>query len=174
MPELGRISRICLECAAIFGHLPLTGRCRLGDYTRTMMIKRILTICAALTAGAAGTSLATSLALAQSYPPPPGPIYSQSPAPYPPGGYVVDERRGPGAPDFDGLDDDDAPNGRGPTELAPPGPPPVYSDRGGPQGPILSPNDPRYGRPDGPVYSDRGGPQGPILSPNHPPYRRPA
>src|ERR1700704_200931 len=112
MPELGRISRICLEGAAIFGHLPLTVRCRLGDYTRTMMIKRILTICAALTAGAAGTSLATSLALAQSYPPP-GPTYSQSPAPYPPGGYVVDERRGPGAPHFDGLDDDDAPNGRG-------------------------------------------------------------
>src|ERR1700709_1593325 len=143
------------------------------DYTTAMMIKRILTIGAALAAGAGGTALATSFALAQNYPPP-GPVYSQSPAPYPPGGYTVDERRAPGAPDFDGLDDDDAPNGRGPTELAPPGPPPVYSDRGGPQGPILSPNDPRYGRPDGPVYSDRGGPQGPILSPNHPPYRRPA
>jgi lipoprotein-anchoring transpeptidase ErfK/SrfK len=138
-----------------------------------MMIKRILTICAALTAGAAGTSLATSFALAQGYPQPPGPIYSQSPAPYPRGGYVVDERRGPGAPDFDGLDDDDAPNGRGSTALSPPGPPPVYSDRGGPQGPILSPNDPRYGRPDGPVYSDRGAPQGPILSPNDPRYGRP-
>jgi len=169
MPELGRISRICLECAAIFGHLPLTVRCRLGDYTRTMMIKRILTICAALAAGAAGTSLA----LAQSYPQPPGAIYSQSPAPYPPGGYVVDERRAPGAPDFDGLDDDDAPNARGSTALSPPGPPPVYSDRGAPQGPILSPNDPRYGRPDGPVYSDRGPPQGPILSPNDPRYGRP-
>jgi lipoprotein-anchoring transpeptidase ErfK/SrfK len=170
MPELGRISRICLECAAIFGHLPLTVRCRLGDYTTAMMIKRLLTICAALTAGAAGTSLAA----AQSYPQPPGSVYSTSPAPYPPGGYVVDERRAPaGAPDFDALDDDEAPNGRGSTALSPPGPPPAYSDRGGPQGPILSPNDPRYGRPDGPVYSDRGAPQGPILSPNDPRYGRP-
>jgi hypothetical protein len=59
-----------------------------------MMIKRILTISAALATCAAGTSLATSLALAQNYPPPPGAIYSQPPAPYPPGGYVVDERRG--------------------------------------------------------------------------------
>ena len=67
------------------------------------MIKRILTICAALAAGAAGTSLA----LAQGYPQPPGPIYSASPAPYPPGGYVVDERRAPGVPDFDALEDDD-------------------------------------------------------------------
>src|SRR5258707_12760699 len=57
MLELGRIWRICLECAAIFGHLPLTVRCRLGDYTRAMMIKRLLTICAAVTAGAAGTTL---------------------------------------------------------------------------------------------------------------------
>src|SRR3974390_194312 len=37
---------------------PLTARCRLGDYTRAMMSKSILTICAALMAGAAGTSLA--------------------------------------------------------------------------------------------------------------------
>jgi lipoprotein-anchoring transpeptidase ErfK/SrfK len=133
-----------------------------------MMIKRLLTICAALTAGAAGTSLA----LAQSYPQPPGSVYSTSPAPYPPGGYVVDERRGPGTPDFDALDDDEAPNGYGSTALSPPGRP-VYSDRGAPQGPILSPNDPRYGRPDGPVYSDRGAPQGPILSPNDPRYGRP-
>ena len=27
--------------------------------------------------------------------------------PYVPGGYVVDERRGPGMPDFDALDDDE-------------------------------------------------------------------
>jgi lipoprotein-anchoring transpeptidase ErfK/SrfK len=150
-----------------------------------MMIKRILTISAALATCAAGTSLATSLALAQNYPPPPGAIYSQPPAPYPPGGYVVDERRGPGAPDFDALDDDEAPSGRSSTALSPPGPilspndprygrpdGPVYSDRGPPQGPILSPSDPRYGRPDGPVYSDRGPPQGPILSPNDPRYGR--
>src|ERR1700712_2878978 len=97
------------------------------DYTTAMMIKRILTIGAALAAGAAGTALATSFALAQNYPPPPGPVYSQSPAPYPPGGYTVDERRAPGAPDFDALDDDEAPNGS--TALSPPGPPPRYSDR---------------------------------------------
>ena len=95
------------------------------------MIKRILTICAAVAAGAAGTSVA----LAQGYSQPPGPVYSASPAPYPPGGYVVDERRLPGAPDFDALEDDDAPNAQSSTALPPPGP-------------VLSPDDPRYGRPD--------------------------
>src|SRR3977135_1524396 len=114
------MSRIRLECAAIFGHLPLTVRCRLGDYTRTMMIKRILTICAALAGGAA----ATALPRAKGYPQPPGTIFSQSPAPYPPGGYVVDERRAPaGAPDFDALDDDEAPNGRGSSASCAPAPP---------------------------------------------------
>jgi len=46
------------------------------------------------------------------------------------------------------------------------GAPPVYTDRG----PVLSPDDPRYGRPMGapPVYSDRG----PILSPDDPRYGR--
>jgi lipoprotein-anchoring transpeptidase ErfK/SrfK len=171
--NLARISRICLECAAIFLHLPLTVRCRLGNYTRAMMIKRILTICAAVTAGAAGTSLA----LAQSYPVPPGAVYSTAPQPYPPGGYPADYRRAPGVPDFDPLEDDEAPNAQSSTALPPPGPvlspddprygrplgaPPAYSDRGAPTGPILSPDDPRYGRPDGPppvIYSDRpGGP----------------
>ena len=124
------------------------------------MIKRILTICAALAAGAAGTSLGISLALAQGYSQPSGPLYSASPAPYPPGGYIVDERRGPGAPDFDALDDDDdAPNAQSSTALSPPGP-------------VLSPADPRYGRPDSrPVYSDRA--PGPILSPSDPRYGRP-
>ncbi|MDO9060243.1 MAG: L,D-transpeptidase family protein [Bradyrhizobium sp.] len=149
-----------------------------------MMIKRILTIGAALAAGAAGT-FEVSLALAQGYSQPP--LYSASPAPYPPGGYIVDERRAPGVPDFDALDDDDdAPNAHGSTALSPPGPilspadprygrpdsRPVYSDRA--PGPILSPSDPRYGRPDGPppvLYSDR--PAGPILSPSDPRYGRP-
>src|ERR1700687_662532 len=108
--NLARVSQICLECAAIFLHLPLTVRCRLGDYTRAMMIKRILTICAAVTAGAAGTSLA----LAQGYPPvPPAVVYSTAPPPYPPGGYPADYRRAP-APDFDALDDDE---GRTPLRL---------------------------------------------------------
>jgi lipoprotein-anchoring transpeptidase ErfK/SrfK len=151
-----------------------------------MMSKRILTICVAVTAGAAGTSVGCSLALAQQgYPVPPGPVYSAAPPPYPPGGYPADFRRAPGAPDFDALDDDDdAPNAPSSTALPPPGPgpvlspddprygrpmgaPPVYSDRG----PVLSPDDPRYGRPMGapPAYSDRG----PVLSPDDPRYGRP-
>jgi lipoprotein-anchoring transpeptidase ErfK/SrfK len=121
-----------------------------------MMIKRILTICAAMAAIAAGTSLA----LAQGYPAPPGVGYS----PYPPGGYPADYRRGPapGAPDFDSLEDDEAPNGQGSTALPPPGVSPGYADRGVPQGPVMSPDDPRYGRPAGPppvIYSNR--PDGP-------------
>jgi lipoprotein-anchoring transpeptidase ErfK/SrfK len=152
-----------------------------------MIIKRILTICAAVAAGAAGTSLA----MAQGYPPvPPGPVYSTAPPPYPPGGYPADYRRAPGSPDFDALEDDEAPNAQSSTALPPPGPVlspddprygrpegarPVYSDRGVPTGPILSPDDPRYGRPEGapPVYSDRGVPTGPILSPDDPRYGRP-
>ena len=123
------------------------------------MIKHILTICAAVTAGAAGTSLA----LAQGYPVAPGSVYSTAPAPYPPGGYPADYQRGPGAPDFDALEDDEAPNAQSSTALPPPGP-------------VLSPDDPRYGRPMGapPVYSDRGAPTGPILSPDDPRYGRPS
>ena len=105
----------------------------LGDYTRAMMINRILTICAAVAAALAGTSLASAQ---QGYPlpqgQPQGSVYSAPPGPYVRGGYVVDERRGPGAPDFDALDDDDdAPNAQSSTALPPPGP-------------VLSPNDPRY------------------------------
>jgi lipoprotein-anchoring transpeptidase ErfK/SrfK len=57
----------------------------------------------------------------------------------------------------------------------PAGAPPVYSDRAMPTGPILSPDDPRYGRPAGapPLYSDRAMPTGPILSPDDPRYGRP-
>src|SRR5438552_231166 len=133
----------------------------LGDYTKTMMINRILTICAAVVATAAGISLAHAQ---QGYPVSPGTVYSTAPGAYPPGGYVVDERRGPGAPDFDAFDDDEAPNAQSSTALPPPGP-------------VLSPNDPRYGRPMGaPVYSDRGPPMptGPVLSPDDPRYGRPA
>jgi lipoprotein-anchoring transpeptidase ErfK/SrfK len=149
-----------------------------------MMSKRILTICAALIASAAGTSLA----LAQGYPvSPPGPVYRTAPQPYPPGGYPADYRRGPGGPDFDSLEDDEAPNA---TALPPPGPilspddpryahpenaRPIYTDRGAPAGPVMSPDDPRYGRPAGapPVYSDRAVPTGPIMSPDDPRYGRP-
>jgi lipoprotein-anchoring transpeptidase ErfK/SrfK len=123
-----------------------------------MMINRILMMCAAVAGGAAASSLAHAQ---QSYPAPPRPVYSTAPGPYVPGGYVVDERRGPGAPDFDLLEDDEAPNAPGSTALPPPGP-------------VLSPNDPRYGRPMGaPIYTDRA-PTGPILSPDDPRYGRPA
>ena len=125
------------------------------------MINRILTICAAVVVSAAGASLSHAQ---QGYPLPPGSVYSAAPGAYPPGGYVVDERRGPGAPDFDALEDDEAPNAQSSTALPP-------------LGPVLSPADPRYGRPAGPpVYSDRGPPMptGPILSPDDPRYGRPA
>jgi lipoprotein-anchoring transpeptidase ErfK/SrfK len=148
-----------------------------------MMIKRILTICAALAAGSAGTTLA----LAQGGLVPPGAVYSTVPQPYPPGGYPADYRR---APDFDALEDEEAPNAQSSTALSPPGPVlspddprygrpdrarPLYSDRVAPTGPILSPDDPRYGRPDGarPLHSDRVAPSGPILSPDDPRYGRP-
>jgi lipoprotein-anchoring transpeptidase ErfK/SrfK len=133
----------------------------LGDYTKAMMINRLLTIFAAAAACAAGTSLVHAQ---QGSPAQPGQVYSASPGPYVPGGYVVDERRGPGVPDFDALEDDEAPNAQTTTALPPPGP-------------VLSPNDPRYGRPMGaPVYSDRGPPmpQGPVMSPDDPRYGRPA
>lgn len=161
----------------------------LGVYTKAMMNNRILTICAAIAAGMVGTSLAHAQ---QGYPVQ-GQAYSTAPGPYVPGGYATDERRRPGEPDFDALDDDDAPNGQNAAALPPPGPvmspsdprygrpvgAPVYSDRGAPMptGPILSPDDPRYGRAaPAPVYSDRGAPMptGPILSPDDPRYGRPA
>src|SRR5882672_2230968 len=136
-----------------------------------MMNNRILTICAAIAAGLAGTSLAHAQ---QGYPAQgqvyqgqasQGQVYSTAPGPYVPGGYATDERRRPGEPDFDALDDDDeAPNGQNAAALPPPGP-------------VLSPSDPRYGRPAAaPVYSDRGAPAptGPILSPDDPRYGRPA
>ena len=117
------------------------------------MITRLLTFCAVLTAGVAAVSSAQAQ---QVYPPPPGTVYSPVPAPYPhpPGGYPGDYRRGPGAPDFDALDDDEGNF----AALPPPGPPV-------PNGPILSPDDPRYAR---------AVPTGPIMSPDDPRYGRPA
>jgi lipoprotein-anchoring transpeptidase ErfK/SrfK len=144
-----------------------------------MMTKRILTICAAVSATWAAGAAGTSLASAQGYPLPPGAVYSPTPPPYPPGNPA--DYRTPRPMDFDALDDEDGPNMRSSNALPPPGPvlspddprygrpmiaPPAYSDRG----PALSPDDPRYGRPMGapPVYSDRG----PILSPDDPRYGR--
>src|SRR3954462_9802407 len=148
MSESAPISQICLECAAILRHLAVNDPVSAWDYTRAMMIKRILTtVLATVTMGAAGTSLA----LAQLYPQPPAGSYSRDPN-YPPGGYPADYRDPRGAaPDFDALEDDQLP-GQGSVALSPPGP-------------VLSPEDPRYARPGtSPVYSDRSAPQGPILS----------
>jgi lipoprotein-anchoring transpeptidase ErfK/SrfK len=117
-----------------------------------MMIKRFLTISAAVMAGVAMCSAAQAQ---QGYPVPQG-AYSPAPQPYPPG-YSGDYRRGP---DFDQLDDDEA----NPAALPPPGPTgPILSPNDPryanavPQGPVMSPDDPRYGRPAGPpvIYADR-------------------
>jgi lipoprotein-anchoring transpeptidase ErfK/SrfK len=139
-----------------------------------MMIKRILTICAAVAAGAAVIPFAHAQ---QVYPAPPGASYSPQLQPYPAGS----------VPNFDSLDDDDA---QGTTALPPPGPGqapvmspddprygrPLYSDRGPPAGPVMSPDDPRYGRPAGPppAYANGGVPPGgPVMSPDDPRYGRP-
>src|ERR1700731_4509629 len=139
-----------------------------------MMTKRILTICAAVSAVLAAEAVGTSLASAQGYPPP-GTVYAPSPQPYPPGGYPADYRS-PRPMDFDVLEDDEGPYGSGRAGLPPPGPVlspndprygrrPVYSD----QGPVMSPDDPRYGRPAGPPPPNYSGP---ILSPDDPRYGR--
>ena len=156
-----QIGLICLECAAIFGHLRINGSVGLGDYKRAMMIKHFLTICAAATAAAAGTSLVQAQ---QSYPVQQAPTY-QAPAQ---AGYPSEYRPGDRVPNFDALEDDDDAPPRDAAALPPPGP----------SGPVMSPEDPRYGRPAGaPVYSaapPQGGPQGPVMSPDDPRYGRPA
>ncbi|WP_114359105.1 MULTISPECIES: L,D-transpeptidase [Rhodopseudomonas] len=139
-----------------------------------MMNKRLLTLLASAAVVAAGTSPA----LAQSYPSTPG-VYV---------GQAGDDR--PGLPNFDSVDDEDAPIARDSGTLPPPGPvtspddprygrqlgAPVYSNAA-PQGPVLSPDDPRYGRPmAAPTYSNAApaaAPQGPVLSPDDPRYGRP-
>ncbi|WP_299715105.1 L,D-transpeptidase family protein [Tardiphaga sp.] len=128
-----------------------------------MMIKHVLTIFATVAVSAA----APSFALAQGYPAASQNGYSIAPDPsYPPGGYPADtrSRRAMDAmPDFDALDEDDAPAPRGRAGVGLPAP-----------GPVISPDDPRYGRPAGaPVYSDRAAPQGPVMSPDDPRYGRP-
>ncbi|OJU15279.1 MAG: L,D-transpeptidase [Afipia sp. 62-7] len=133
------------------------------------MFDRLSRLSATVFAGSALTVLAgIPVALAQSYPPPPG--YSQplQPAPY--------DAQADRAPDFDRLDG----AGRG-TGLPPPGyqqqpnyqqaapQQQSYQQQPGldPRGPVLSPDDPRYGRATvyrdsgpAPIYSDRGPPQG--------------
>lgn len=129
------------------------------------MSNRVLTSIAVLISSVAGVSLA----LAQNYPPPPG--YSQPVQPSGEQGRYIAPNNS--LPDFDMLDDeDDGSSGRGSASVSPPGLPPDarggYSQQGQPgyqqqavpQGPILSPDDPRYGRPPGPppvIYSNRSG-----------------
>ena len=118
------------------------------------MTKRILTILATIAVSAAGTSLA----VAQGYPQPPGPVYSAAPSAYPPGYSRPDSMDR--TPDFDAIDDEQTPQRRDSAGLPPPGP-------------VMSPDDPRYGRPEAaPVYSSRtpqpAPPQGPVLSPDDP------
>jgi lipoprotein-anchoring transpeptidase ErfK/SrfK len=135
-----------------------------------MMFNRLSTFSATILVAFAAGVAGAPVAVAQSYPPPPG--YSQpvQPTPYGLSDGYSDNR---GGPDFDRLDDDDA-RGAGSTSLSPPG----YQQPGPPQqayqqqslppqgnvplGPVMSPDDPRYGRPMAPppVYSDRGPPQG--------------
>src|SRR6516225_8808853 len=93
-----------------------------GDDTRAMMIKHFLTICAAATAAAAGTSLAQAQ---QSYPVQQAPTYQQ--------GYPTEYRPGDRVPNFDGLDDDDDGMPSQPRNSAALPPP----------GPVMSPDDPR-------------------------------
>ena len=122
--------------------------------------------------------LAAPAALAQSYPPPPGYSQPMQPAPYGAQGSYQDDRRG--VPDFDRLDGDDRD-----AALSPPGyqQQPNYQQSApqqqsyqqpglDPRGPVMSPDDPRYGRPTvysapassdrgpAPIYTDRGPPQG--------------
>jgi lipoprotein-anchoring transpeptidase ErfK/SrfK len=116
------------------------------------MAQRKFLVLALLAAAGVTTS---SVALAQVLLPPSPQV---APQPYP----VTEPPlyRGPGAlpPNFDALDDDDD---LPPGSVASPAP-----------GPVLSPNDPRYGRPMGPppvIYSDRPPGPPPVYSDRGPP-----
>ena len=124
-----------------------------------MMIKRILTICAAVAACAAGTSLAHAQ---QGYPVPPGSVYSTPPGPIRPAATSSMIAVAPARRISTRWKMTRRRTRQSSTALPPPGP-------------VLSPNDPRYGRPMGaPVYSDRAPmPTGPVLSPDDPRYGRP-
>ncbi len=133
-------------------------------YKRGMMFNRLSSTFATAFAVSAVAALACApQALAQSYPPPPG--YSQplQPAPY------GDDRS---MPDFDRLDSDGGAQAVSPPGYQPAPPQPYqqqgyqqqgYQQQAAPQaplslGPVMSPDDPRYGQPMAapPTYSDRG------------------
>jgi lipoprotein-anchoring transpeptidase ErfK/SrfK len=135
-----------------------------------MMIKRVLTTIATV---ALSSVAAQSLAQAQSYPAAPSGYSIPADPNYPPGGYPAagrSDRAMDAMPDFDSLDEDDAPPARGNRPMTGLPTPGISAS----QGPVTSPDDPRYGRPAGaPVYSDRAAPQGPVMSPDDPRYGRP-
>jgi lipoprotein-anchoring transpeptidase ErfK/SrfK len=146
-----------------------TIRSRLGEHTRAMMIRQILTICSVAVAGVA---VGSQVEAQQVYQTAPG-AYAPAPRSYP-----IDARGNDQGPDFDAVDDEDA-NG---TALPPPGPAMSDDPRYGrpqaygapPQGPVMSPEDPRYGRPaNAPVYG-AAPQQSPVMSPDDPRYGRPA
>lgn len=143
------------------------------------MIKRFLTTFATL---ALSSAAGHSLAVAQGYPQASPSGYSIPAEPgYPAGGYPAGPRGSAmdAMPDFDALDEDDVPsrNGRPQGGLSSPG---IAN-----QGPVMSPDDPRYGRPaprtamgqpgnpDLPPASPLLPPQGPVMSPDDPRYGRP-
>jgi lipoprotein-anchoring transpeptidase ErfK/SrfK len=113
------------------------------------MTKRILAILAVAAAGVAGTSVVMTSAVAQTYAQPTTPSYPAPPGSYPP------PAAGDRMPDFDALDDE-APAGLSSPGLPQPAPGVAPSNQA--LGPVMSPDDPRYGRPAGPppvIYSDR-------------------
>lgn len=113
-----------------------------------MMNKSILAVFAAVALGS--VALGSIPAAAQIYQQPPG--YSNQPY----------RGQSSAAPDFDALDDDDTPLSQNPAALPPPGPGPS-------RGPVLSPDDPRYGLP-----AANAAPLGPVLSPDDPRYGKPS
>ena len=134
---------------------PLVG---LVHYIRTMMIKHFLTIFTAATAAVVGSALAQAQ---QGYQGRQEPAYSTR---YQPGYYPAQYRSGDPAPDFDALDDEDAATPSANSAAPPPGP----------TGPVMSPDDPRYGRAAGAPSYYPPAPQGPVMSPDDPRYGRPA
>jgi lipoprotein-anchoring transpeptidase ErfK/SrfK len=137
-----------------------------------MMIRQILTVC---TVAAASAAVCSHVEAQQIYQTAPG-AYSPAPSSYP-----VDARGNGQAPDFDSEDDGQVEG----AALPPPGPvmspddprygrpasAPVYG--AAPQGPVMSPDDPRYGRP-ATASAYGAAPQGPVMSPDDPRYGRPA
>jgi lipoprotein-anchoring transpeptidase ErfK/SrfK len=138
------------SCANSFGIKDLVAAL---NYTVNMIARHSLTLVAAMALAMAGTTLAS----AQSYPPTqpaPSPYYGTPPTAGPQG-Y---ERRQADLDLDDGYDDGiDRP-----------------AVAAVPQGPVLSPDDPRYGRPMQRDYWQPVANQGPILSPDDPRYGRPA